>query len=46
MGGYFSSDGLEPPAGSPITNLTLLVEPFDWISVSAGECQHWERGCC
>ena len=34
MGGYFSSDYSEPPPGSPITNLTLLVEPFDWISVS------------
>jgi hypothetical protein len=34
MGGYFSSDYSEPLPGSPITNLRLLVEPFDWISIS------------
>jgi len=35
LGGYFSGDESRWPAGnrSPLTNLTLIVTPIDWISV-------------
>lgn len=33
MGGYFF-DNFRRPISGPISSLTLLIEPFDWISVS------------
>ncbi len=34
MGGYFSSDDSRWPIGKPLASLTLVISPFDWVSVS------------
>lgn len=34
MGGYFSDEASQWPAASPPTTLSVLITPFDWVSVT------------